>query len=241
MSRNKKGRAVSNRTIREAAQKRKAEEREAYLKKNRVKLALLAVAAVAVIVLVWVGLKWFVGPKGSIPNAFGQLRGVEADWLVSNTGTDNKPTYYKLGAFSAPEGFHEDPEFLPPSDEKEQTHYYVADDEGALVQSVYASGVAGIDARAQAEKVATYGLADDPVVNERQIGGQTFQTVFMTYDTTEDGLWYANLYLYADVAQASSVVLMLSSGPLTEDALPEEAAMLEAAEAFVPHLTLVQK
>ena len=59
-----------------------------------------------------------------------------------------------MGEFTAPEGYTLDPDYNVSSDSLEQNFYFTANDENALIQSVYVSGVRNRGAAEMVEMVA---------------------------------------------------------------------------------------
>ena len=232
-----------------AEQKRKAAERKELWDKHGKQIIIIAVAAVAALVLIWLGCKWFVGPGGSIPNFFGTLRGVESDWVVTNTGTTAKPRYYKMAEFSTPEGYTLDPEYNVSSDQLTQTLYFTADDENALVQTIYVSGVKGYTAADQIARVLDYGFFKDASgAIAGTLGGHEVQYVYMLCpnDADEESaekpdterIGYASVCVYADSVQDSCVLVMLNSATATLAEAPSMETMLAEADRLVAGLTL---
>ena len=232
-----------------AEQKRKAAERRELWNKHGKQIIIIAVAAVAALVLIWLGCKWFIGPGGSIPNFFGTLRGVESDWVVANTGTTSKPRYYKMAEFSTPEGYTLDPEYDLSSDKLAQTLYFTADDENALVQTIYVSGVTGYTAADQLTRVLDYGFFKDASeAIAGTLGGHEVQYAYMLCptDTDEESAekpdternGYASVCIYVDSVQDSCVLVMLNSATATLAEAPSREALVAEAEALLSHLTL---
>ena len=232
-----------------AEQKRKAAERRELWNKHGKQMIIIAIAAAAALVLIWLGCKWFIGPGGSIPNFFGTLRGVESDWVVANTGTSSKPRYYKMAEFSTPEGYTLDPEYDLSSDKLAQTLYFTADDENALVQTIYVSGVTGYTAADQLTRVLDYGFFKDASeAIAGTLGGHEVQYAYMLCptDTDEESAekpdternGYASVCIYVDSVQGSCVLVMLNSATATLAEAPSREALVAEAEALLSHLTL---
>ena len=237
------------RNAEKAEQRRKTAERRELWDKHGKQIIIIAVAAVAAIVLIWLGCKWFIGPDGSIPNFFGTLRGVESDWIVTNTGTTSKPRYYKMAEFADPEGYTLDPEYNISSDRLVQTRAYRANDESAPVQLVYVSGVKGYTASEQLERLQGYSFfTETSGAVSGTLGGQEVQYIYMLCPTNADEEsadkpaterdGYASLCVYADSVQDSCVVVMLNSGTATLAEAPSMESMLEEADRLVAGLTL---
>lgn len=234
------------------ADKKQAAKEKEFFRKYGKQIIIGVVAAIVVIVAIWLGCKWFVGPGGSIPNWFGTLRNVEEDWLITNTGTTSNPKYFKMGEYTAPEGYTLDADFSGSSDALNQAQYYNADDENALVQSVYVCGVRNIAAADQLATVLTY-YTENSGAKQATIAGHDVHYAYITYDSTqttyddegnavevaeEDRTGYSGLCMYIDTVQDSSVLVMLNSkdGPLA-DVVPEDQLFPEA-EKFLSLLTI---
>ena len=158
--------------VERAKYREQAEKRRAFLNKYRRLFTIGIPAAVILIVGIWLICKATIGPGGSIPNFFGNLRGVEDNWIVTNQGTTKAPRYYKMGTFTAPEGYTLDPDYNVSSDSLNRTFYYTANDENAVIQSVYVAGIKEKSAAEMLETVSGYGLyAEDPVSSEEPLAG----------------------------------------------------------------------
>ena len=237
------------RNAEKAEQRRKTAERRELWDKHGKQIIIIAAAAVAAIVLIWLGCKWFIGPDGSIPNFFGTLRGVESDWIVTNTGTTSRPRYYKMAEFASPEGYTLDPEYNAPSDSRVQTLAFRANDEGAPVQLVYVSGVKGYTASEQLERLQGYSFfTESSGAISGTLGGQEVQYIYMLCPTDADAEsadkpdternGYASFCVYADSVLGSCVLVMLNSATATLAEAPSMETMLAEADRLVAGLTL---
>lgn len=230
----------------------KAKEKElAFLKKYGWKILIAVAALVVVIVAVNLITSYFWGPGGSIPQWFGELRNVEADWIVTNTGTTDRAKYFKLGEYTAPEGYTLEEGYNGSTDPLNQTQYYHANDETAPAQTLFVSGVKGVDAVTQLNTVLGY-YKNNSGAKQATIAGHDVHYAYMISERTqaedEEGAIYdlpeeewtgiAMLCLYTDTVQDSSILVMLQAAeaPLTE-VVTEDVLMAEA-EKFMPLLTV---
>ena len=251
--RHSNARAQRNRqhNLQQAEYRRQAAKEKAFWQAHGKKILIGTGAAVLAILVIWLGCKFFVGPGGSIPNFFGTLRNVESDWLVTNTGTTSKPKYFKMGEFTAPEGYTQDPEYTVSTDKLNQTFYFDADDQTAPVKSVYVAGVANKSAEDMINTVVGYGYAASATeAKTATIGGHDVHYAYLVYgntdtatDTDLDGApdyvdGYPSMTMYVDSVQGSCVLMLLNghSAPLADVATEE--AMLAEAEKLLPLLTV---
>lgn len=234
-----------------ADQKAKAREKE-FIQKYGMKILIGVVAAIVAIVAIWLCCKWFVGPGGSIPNWFGTLRNVEEDWIITNTGTTSKPRYYKFGEYTAPEGYTLDPEYNGSSDKLNQFQYYNANDEAAPVQTLYVSGVKGVDAQTQLNTILTY-YTENGGAKQATIAGHDAHYAYIVMDTTvdqtdeegnvietaeEDKLGASFMVAYVDTVQDSCVLVMLNTAEGPKANVVTEDVLLAELEKVMANLTL---
>lgn len=217
-------------------------------------IVLGVIAAVILIVAIWLCCKWFVGPGGSIPNWFGTLRNVEDNWLISNTGSTSSPKYFKLGEVTAPEGYTLNEDNNLYGDELVQTFSYTADDENALVQQVYYSGVPNLTAEAMVVNALSYyetksdALTTTVAGRELHYGYMVSDTTETTYDEEgnavevpeEEHTGRAALCIYEDTVQDSSVLVLLQSREALLSELPTQEQMEAEMEKFVSLMTVAE-
>lgn len=243
--RNYRAEEAHRRNLEQARIREQNARQKAFWQANGKKILIAAAAAIVLIVAIWLGCKWFVGPGGSIPNWFGTLRNVEENWIVQNLGDSRSPRYYKLGEFDAPEGYTRDPEYLISGDKLNQNFYYAADDENALIKSVYAGGVKNMTAEQQIAILSSNSMfteaGESTVVD---MAGHKVHYVYLVTPTSPEGTpeeeqkGCASLYMYINTVQNTSVVMMLNTAEaLMADVVPQDAIMAEA-EQFVSLLTL---
>lgn len=246
------------RNVERAQYRAKAEKRKAFIHQYRKHLMIGIPAVIVLIVGIWLICKATIGPGGSIPNFFGHLQGVKADWIVANQGTTSDPRYYKMGTFAAPEGFTVDPEYHIASDELAKTLYYKADDADAPVQTVYVAGVSGHTAAEMAETVRGYGLyGGEAVQHEGTLGGQEAVWLMGKINDDQEAIEAANaaaangeeveepelvigheqMTIYVDSVQGGCILVYLNSTSSTpvED-IPSDEAFLEVAEKLMAGL-----
>ncbi len=233
----------------DAKYKAKVTKRNEFLQKYRKQLMIGIPALIVVIIGVWLLCKATIGPGGSIPNFFGNLQGVEDNWIVTNQGTSKSPRYYKMGEFTAPEGYTLDPDYTVTSDPIEHTLYFLADDEKAPVHSIYVSGIRNKTAAEIMDSVggnvvnATGGTrGDTPIGGHEAVWGIT--RINDDQNATQDSelvIGHAQLTVYVDsIKNASVLVFMNSTSNTPADEIPSDEVMLAEAEKIVAGLTLPQ-
>ena len=237
----------------EIARARERKKREAQAQKERelwlkVRKPLLIAAAVIVAALVaWAIFSALYVPANGVRVSGGSTVGTETNWLVANLGTTSKPSYYHLGNMDDPEGYTLDPDYSVNSDANVQTRFYNADDASAVVQQIYASGVANYTAQAMAERVIGYGMfttSEGPTSGT--IAGTDVVWVYGKLQSTDDsgnsieGVGTSTLYVYTDTIKGSSLVLSLTSAEGSLDNVPTAEELVAAAEPIVAKLSKVQ-
>ena len=242
-------RAAQNRkrNLEQAEIRRKQAKNKAIWEAHGKQIIIGSVAVVLALILIWLGCKFFMGPGGSLPNFFGNLRTVESDWIVANTGTSSKPKYFKMGEVTAPEGYTLDPEYIIGSDAKAQTFYFAADEANSAAKSVYVAGVSNTSAADMLNTVLGYSYHESAgEATNATIGGHDVHYAYVVYgdsatatDTDLDGTveaidGYPSLCMYIDSVQDSCVLVLINgyTAPLAEVA--SEADLLAQAEAILP-------
>lgn len=239
------------RNLEQAEIRRKQARNKAIWDAHGKQIIITTIAVVAAVLLIWLGCKWFRGPGGSLPNFFGNLRTVESDWIVTNTGTTSKPKYFKMGEAADIEGYTVDPEYALSTDSHVQSFYYKADDETAPVQSVYLSGVANKTAAEMLETVMGYAYFESAgEVTTATIAGHDVQYAYFVYgdtqtatDTDLDGETeyvngYPSLCIYIDSVQDSCVLALLNGAVTPIDEVIAEDVLLAEAEKVLAALTV---
>lgn len=241
--------------VERAKYQEQAKKRKAFLDKYRKQLMIGIPAAVVLIIGIWLICKATIGPGGSIPNFFGNLQGVQENWVVTNQGTTNAPRYYKMGEFTAPEGYTLDPEYNISSDKRDKTFYYTADDENAVIQSIYVAGVKNRSASEMVEMVSGYSMfAEEPTISADPVGGQKGQWMLgiindeeITEEETEENaeeeaelkIGHMQMNLYSESVQNSCVlVFMNSKSAVPAEEIPSKEEFLAEAEKILAHLTV---
>lgn len=233
-----------------ADERAKQKEKE-FIQKYGKQILIGVLAAIVVIVAIWLGCKFFVGPGGSIPNWFGTLRNVEEDWLIANTGSANKPKYFKLGEYTAPEGYTLDEDYGLSADALAQSQYYTANDENAVAQALYVSGVGGIKAEQQVAS-AMYFFPENSGAKQAEIAGYDVHYVYLTtanaqYDEQgnvieipeEEQTGSSALAMYINSVQDSCVLMMIQTAEdIAKADIPTEETLLAEAEKFLPLLSV---
>ena len=221
-------------------------KRKAFLKKYR-KLFTFGIPTLVVLVIgIWLIIKATTGPSGSIPNFFGNLQGVQEDWIVTNQGTDSKPRYYKMGTFEKPEGYTRDSGFNVSSDKADQTFYYTADDETAVIQSIYVSGVRNKTAREMLDTIVNYSMFyGEPLISEEPIAGHEAKWVLGMLNDDENAteesepeIGHRQITIYIDSVQNACILALLSTQSTALDEIPSDEEVRAAAEKLLAHLTV---
>ena len=232
-----------------ADEKAKQKEKE-FIQKYGKQILIGVLAAIVLIVAIWLGCKFFVGPGGSIPNWFGTLRNVEEDWLIANTGTTSKPKYFKLGDYTAPEGYTLDEAYGLYEGDLSQHQYYTANDENAVVQAVYVSGVGGIKAEQQVNNAMIF-YPETSGAKQATIAGHDVHYVYLVSTNTqydaegnvieipeEEQKGSSVLAMYTNSVQDSCVLVMLDTAEVAKADIVTEETLLAEAEKFLPLLTV---
>lgn len=234
------------------ADKQAAAKEKEFISKYGLKILIGVAALIVVIVAINLISSFISGPNGSLPQWFGTLRTVEDDWIVANTGTSSKPTYYKLGEYAAPEGYVLDEGYNGSTDKLNQNQYYNAADETAPVTSLYVSGVKNMSAEAQLNTILNY-YGENTGAQQANIAGFDVHYSYIVMDTTvdqtdaegnvietpeEEKTGASFLCAYIDTVQNSSILVMLNTaeGPKA-DVVAEDVLMAEL-ERVLPNLTL---
>ena len=233
----------------------------AWLKANRKQAILTACIALAVIVVLWLGMKWFVGPGGSLPNFFGHVRGIEDTWVVTdlnprtnaNSGSSNvdgasrskTPRYFHLATLKPLEGYTQDPGFTFNDDEINQDQHYINNDENALVNSVYVFGIANKTAEKHvADMHSVMGLSDvTSEIMTATIAGYDVQYLYFIYNQEPDETGavteaYSSLCMCVDTTEDACLLVTLNSYVVPVDQIPSVESMVAEAENVFRSLTV---
>ncbi len=248
-------REAHRKNVERAKVQAQAAKRKAFFDKYRKHFIIGIPALIILIVGIWLICKATIGPGGSIPNFFGNLRGVEDNWIVTNQGTTKAPRYYKMGTFTAPEGYTLDPDYQVSSDALNRTFYYTADDENALIQSVYVAGIKEKSAQEMIDTVSGYSLyveeatvSDDPIagLNAKWLLGKindAEETEEQAAEETEEEpvfeIGHVQMNVYVDSVQNASVLVFMNSKSKTPaEELPSQEEFLAAAEKILAGLSV---
>lgn len=230
---------VSVRKKREEEQK--LQKRQEFYAAHKKQMIAGVVAAIVAVVLIWAAVDYFYTPGGSIRMFMGKLIGVEDSWIVRNLGTTKHPLYFKFGEVETPEGYTLDADYSVSSDKTEQSFYFNADDENAVIQSVYYAGVKEKTSQEMLETVRTSGIYTSVTeTKEVQLGGVPMHYVYaqMNPDSNDASVFSAMLLMYADTVKDSCVLMNCNSAHLPQEQLPSEEEMLAAAERLAACLKL---
>ena len=207
---------------------------QVWLKQHPKKAAIIAIAVLAVIVLAWLGCKV----------AFDPLRGKQDSWLILDVSANSKsPSYQHLADFTIPAGYARD-DYSLYKDGVQQDFFIIAEDESAVVQDVYVTGAKGISAADYPAVVLSYGLhkeAGEP--RTLTLNGQACSAVYLVSDESQwdgEGMAIAHMSFYFDTGSNACVSATLRSGTMDFSQVPDEAAMLAAAERLLAGLTIVK-
>lgn len=242
--------AAHKRNLQKIADEKAKQKEKEFIQKYGKQILIGVLAAIVLIVAIWLGCKFFVGPGGSIPNWFGTLRNVEEDWLIANTGTTSKPKYFKLGEYTAPEGYTQDETYGLYEGDLSQHQYYTANDENAVVQAVYVSGVGGIKAEQQVNNAMIF-YPETSGAKQATIAGHDVHYVYLVSTNTqydeegnvieipeEEQTGSSVLAMYTDSVQDSCVLVMLDTAEVAKADIVTEETLLAEAEKFLPLLTV---
>lgn len=217
-------------------------KRRAFWEKRRKTILIAAVILAAVIAGAWTAIDYFDTPGGSMRYFAGKLVDKQPDQIIQNLGTTKSPRYYCYGAMQSPEGYTLDPDSYAASSTKgeEQNFFFNADDENALIQEVYVTGIDGKTSLQMVEDVAGNTMLAKEIVarDSAEIEGHTVN--FLCYcmeSSTKDG-WLTTLVMYEDSIRDGCVLVSCTSGKLPKDQLPTAEQMLAAAQPMLACLTV---
>lgn len=223
----------------------KEKARKAFWDKNGKQIMIAAAIVIAVLVVASIVYSFFFGPGGSLPQSGDSLRGVEENWIITDLSDTAKKKYFKLGEMDAPEGYTIDEVMSDTGDKLEQSFYYRADDENALVPTIYVSGVPNYSAEAQLKRLIDYGyFAEEEGIQTGSIAGKDVVYDYLVFDVSADKgaeegtVLYASLVMYMDSDKDSCVLMMLNSAEGAREELPASAELIAEAEKFLPLLTV---
>ena len=216
-------------------EEKKLAKRRAFYREHKKQLIIAAIAAVLLIVAIVLAVDYFYAPGGSMRIFMGNLLGVQENSVIRNLGTTRSPRYYTFGTFDAPEGYTSDPSFYQASDTKEQNFYYVADDENAVIENIYVTGVKNRTGESMVEEVGGSGMyAFMSEKRTAEIAGNTYNYLYaLSNNSDDDSIFWATLIMYVDTVQDSSILVNLSSPRGAENEVPDEGTMLQAAEPIL--------
>ena len=224
-------------------EEQKLAKRREFYKAHKKQLIIAAIAAVVAIAVIWLAVDYFYAPGGSMRIFMGKLQGVQENSIIRNLGTTRSPRYYTFGSFDPPAGYTNDPEYLPSSDKMEQNFYYVADDENAIIQSVYAAGVKNRTGEDMLNTMATSGMyvsMSEPKVLETN--GLKLHYIYAVSDPSgeNNGVFAGNLVMYADTVQDSCILINVSSIRGSEEEIPNEETMIEELKPILAGLKVAK-
>lgn len=240
-------REAHRKNLEQAKYRAQAAKRKAFWDKYQRYFIIGVPTLIVLIVGIWLVCKATVGPGGSIPNFFGNLQGVQENWIVTNQGTDRAPRYYKMGEFTAPEGYTLDPDNNISSDKLARNYFYKADDENAPIQSVYVSGIRSKTASEMIETVSGYNLyAEEATISEEPIGGMDTKWILGRINDDENAteesdflIGHAQMNVYLDSVQGGSVlVYMVSKTSAPVEEIPTNDVFLAEAERIMAGLSV---
>lgn len=238
-----------------------AAQAKTWVSNNRAKTVLITAAAVVVVLAIWLACKWFVGPDGSLPNFFGNVRGVEDTWVVtdlnpytnanansSNIDTakkSNTPRYYHLATLAPIDGYTADPGFTFSQDGNNQDQHYTAVDENADVTSVYLFGIPNKTAEKHVGDMISV-MSISNVVGETMtanVGGYDATYTYFVYDQpTEDGSEpteaYASLNLCINTPYDACLMLVLNTRDMLKTELLTADELMVEAEKVLANVTV---
>ena len=232
-------REAQRRNEERAAQRAKDKKRKEFIEKNKTKIISSVIGCILIVLVLFLAVKNFYGPGGSIPNFFGTLRGVQDDWIVTNLGDSSSPRYYKLGSLTLPDGYTIDSEYSISTDSNNQTFRLIPDD-ASVVSSVYIAGVANRKAEDMLQTYIGFGKYTDATEPKTaEIGGHTVHYVSVLYpsedvetvDETTQGS--RSLVMYMDTARDSSILISALSVQGDMSSRPTEEELVRAVSNVV--------
>lgn len=232
------------RNAEKAKYRAEAAKRKAWWEANGQKTITIAVIALVVVLAFWVVCRFFFGPGGSIPNFFGNLRGVEENWLVGNVADDGRtPRYFKLATYEAPEGYVES-EFSAHSDELVKDMYFSDESKEQVIQDVYLSHVQGMTGEEQLANLSLYAMnMENSGAQKGTIAGYEADYMYIVFDQAEisgEGTAYATLCCYFETPYDAVVSAMINSRTVESGTVPSLETMLAEADKMLADLELVQ-
>lgn len=229
-------------TIKKAEAKKRAERNE-YMKAHKTQL--IAVCAAAVILIIGISqlADFLYSPDGCLKEYHGRIFGAGENALVYQNSDNER--YYKAGAVTIPEGYHQDDSLQTSSDSKSRSYYLVAD-EPSIANSVYYAGVS----KSSENMIATLessGFYEATDKREFQVNGVSFSCIYglskdaAAEDGTEATTGSAVVACYANTSKGGSVLVMVQTeSHQPTDQLPGADALYEQAEKFASYVTVVQ-
>ena len=245
-------REAQRRNQQKIADAKAAQKEKEFIQKYGLKILIGVVALIVAIVAINMVVSFFRGPGGSIPQWFGTLRNVEEDWIITDTSSSGKAKYFKLGEYTAPEGYTLDEDYAGYAGGLSQSQYYDANDETAPVQALYVAGVKNTAAADQLTNVLYY-YPSSSGAKQGTIAGHDVHYAYITQDTTveevdengntievpeEEHIGGAMMIIYEDTVQDSCILVMLHSAEKKLAELPTEEDFLAEAEKFLGLLTV---
>ena len=224
---------------RKREEKAKLEKRRAYYQAHKDKIWTIVLSTVIGLAVLGFALDYFITPGGSIRMFLGNLVGIESNMIITNNGTKKAPRYYCYGTMETPEGYSV-LDHTYSSDDREQSFYYLDEEDDDLIKEIYVAGVANKTADemlATVKESSIYVTVAEP--REGVVASIPVKYLYATSTRSDrSGDEYANLTLYADVREGSCVNINLCSAFFASNQLPTEEEMLEEAEKILQYYHL---
>ena len=236
---------AEKRNAEKAAQKAREARKREFMQKNGRRILWGCLLVLVLAALVVFGIQYFYAPDGSIPVFFGNLRGAEDTWVVSNLGTDKEPRYYKLAEVKTPEGYRVDSEYNASRDPLTRGRHFIPEDPDSPAGSLHVTGVAGRNAGDMLDIYLGYSMYDgEPEKKEADIGGlhvryaYIWSRGFADDGSKDENNGFSMLTMYTDTIRDSSVLIAVQSPTVPIGEVPDEETLMREAEKLLRCITL---
>ncbi len=229
-----------NRVRQAAAQRRKEKEMKQYIT-----LLIALVCVVALVILVSV-----IRSAVTTPAEIRNLSAIEDNWVVIDADNKLSTRYHHPASFDVPAGYHTT-DFTLMTDEVQRDFYVEADDENAVVESVYICAAPELTAAEYMQRLVEYSptaLNEGDTVETGEpftavIAGKEAHCLYLAYTSAaEDGTMqaYGCLYTAFDAPKNVCVYASVSGGYTTPDHIQTVETLLAEAEMLLAGLTIMK-
>lgn len=227
--------------VRQAAEQRRKEKEM----KQYTTLLIALVCVIAVIGLVMVMKNAFTQPK-----EIRSLNAVEDSWIVIDADNTTGTRYHHPASFVVPAGYHAT-DFTLMTDDVQRDFYVEADDENAVVESVYVCAAPELTAAEYMQRLVDYSpaaLNEGDTVETGEpftatIAGKEAHCLYLAYTSAaEDGTMqaYGCLYTAFDAPKNVCVYASVSGGYTTPESIQTVETLLAEAETLLAGLTIMK-